>query len=55
MEEEKCKYKRGMIEEWNKEEDEEDRKRLEEDRKYLEELGNEDQDMGNLRDPYEEL
>jgi len=44
-----------MIEEWNEEEDEEDRKRLEEDRKYLEELGDEDQDMGNLRDPYEEL
>ena len=55
MEEEKCEYKRGMIKEWNEEEDEKERKRLEEDRKYLEELGDEDQDMGNLRDPYEEL
>ena len=55
MEEEKCEYKGGMIEEWNEEEDEEDRRRLKEDRKYLEELGNEDQDMGNLRDPYDEL
>ena len=55
MEEEKHEYKGGMIEEWNEEENEEDCKRLEEDRKYLEELGNEDQDMGNLRDPYNEL
>ena len=55
MEEEKHEYKEGMIEEWNEEENEEDRKRLEEDRKYLEELGNEDQDTGNLRDPYDEL
>jgi len=51
----KHKYKGGMIEEWNEEEDEEDRRRLEEDRKYLEELGDEDQDMGNLKDPYNEL
>jgi len=26
-----------------------------EDRKYLEELGDENFDMGNLRDPYNEL
>jgi len=55
MEEEKYEYKEGMIEEWNEEEEEEDRRRLEEDRKYLEELGDKDQDMGNLRDPYDEL
>ena len=55
MEEEKYEYKGGIIEEWNEEENEENCKRLEEDRKYLEELGDEDQDMGNLRDPYNEL
>jgi len=55
MEEVKHKYKGGMIEEWNEEEDEEDCRRLEEDRKYLEELGDEDQDMGNLKDLYNEL
>ena len=55
IEEEKREYKGGMIEEGNEEENKEDRKRLEEDRKYLEELENEDQDMGNLRDPYDEL
>jgi len=53
--EEKEEYKGGKIEEWDKEEDEKDRWRLEEDRKYLEELGDENQDMGNLRDPYDEL
>jgi len=55
MEEEKEEYKGGKIEEWNEEEDEEDRWRIKEDRKYLEELGDEDFDMGNLRDPYDEL
>jgi len=53
--EEKEEYKRGKIEEWEEEEDKEDRQRLKEDRKYLEELGDENQDMGNLRDPYDEL
>jgi len=55
MEEEKNKYKGGTIEEWNKEEDEEDRQRIEEDRKYLEKLEDENLDMGDLRDPYDEL
>jgi len=55
MEEEEHEYKGGMIEEWNEEEDEEDRPRIEEDREYLEGLENENQDMGNLRDPYNEL
>jgi len=55
MEEAKNKYKGGMVEEWNEKEDEEDRRRLEEDKRYLEELGDEDQDMSNLRDPYGEL
>jgi len=52
MEEEKDKYKRGKIEEWNEEKDKEDRWRIEKDRKYLEKLGDENQDMGDLRDPY---
>jgi len=52
MMEEKEEYK---IEEWDEEEDKEDQWRLEEDRKYLEELGDKNQDMGNLRDPYNEL
>jgi len=55
MKEEEEEYKGGKIEEWDEEEDEEDRWRLEEDRKYLEELGDENQDMGNLRDPYDKL
>ena len=55
MEEEKDKYKRGKMEEQNEEEDEEDRQRIEEDRKYLEKLGDENLDMGDLRDPYNEL
>ena len=55
IEEEKHKYKGGMIEEWNEEEDEEDRWRIEENKKYLEGLEDENQDMGNLRDPYNEL
>jgi len=50
MEEEKNEYKRGKIEE-----DEEDWQRLKKDRKYLEELGNDNQDIGDLRDPYDEL
>jgi len=53
--EEKEKDKRGKIKEWDEEVDEKDRWRLEEDRKYLEELGDENQDMGDLRDPYDEL
>ena len=53
--EEKEEYKGGKIEEWDEEEDEEDWWRLEEDRKYLEELEDKNQDMGNLRDPYDEL
>ena len=55
MEEEKDVYKKGKIEEWNKEEDEKDWWRIEKDRKYLEELGDKNHDMGNLRDPYNEL
>ena len=53
--EEKYEYKEGMIKEWNEEKNEEDRQRIEEDRKYLEGLKDENQDMGNLRDPYNEL
>jgi len=53
--EEKEEYKGGKIEEWNEEENKKDQQRLEEDRKYLEKLGDENQDMGNLRDPYDEL
>jgi len=53
--EEREEYKGRKIEERDKEVDEEDRRRLEEDRKYLEELGDENQDMGDLRDPYDEL
>ena len=55
IEEEKDKYKGGKIEEWNREENEEDWWRIKEDRKYLEELENENQDMGDLRDPYNKL
>jgi len=55
MEEKKNEYKGGKIEEWNKEEDEEDRQRIKEDRKYLEKLGDENYNMGNLRDLYDEL
>ena len=53
--EEKKEYKEGKIEEWDEEGDKEDQRRLEEDRKYLEELGDENQNMGDLRDPYDEL
>jgi len=53
--EEKKEYEGGKIEEWDEEEDKEDRQRLEEDRKYLEELRDKNQDMGDLRDPYNEL
>jgi len=53
--EEKKEYERGKIEEWDKEKNEEDRQRLEEDRKYLEKLGDKNQDMGDLRDPYDKL
>ena len=55
MEEEQKEYKGGKIEEWNEKENKKDQQRLEEDRKYLEELGDENQNMGNLRDPYDEL
>ena len=55
MEEEKYEYKGGMIEEWNEEEDEEDRRRIEDDRRYLEEMEDENDNMGDLRDPYDEL
>jgi len=55
IEEEKEEYKGGKIEEWNEEENKEDRRRIEEDRKYLEGLKDENQDMGDLRDPYNEL
>ena len=55
MEEEEHEYKEGMIEEWDEEENKEDQRRMEEDRKYLEELEDKNQDMGDLRDPYNEL
>ena len=54
IEEEKDEYKGAKIEEWN-EEDEKDRQKIEEDRKYLKELGDKNQDMGNLKDPYNKL
>jgi len=54
IEKEKDKYKGAKIEEWN-EEDEKDRQRIEEDRKYLEEIGDNNQDMNNLKDPYDKL
>jgi len=44
-----------MVEEWNEEEDEENQWRIKKDRKYLEELEDENQDIGDLRDPYNEL
>ena len=53
--EEGKEYEGGKIKEWNEEEDEEDRRRIEEDRKYLEGLKDKNQDMGDLRDPYNEL
>ena len=55
MEEEKDEDKGEKIEEWNEEEDEENQWRIEEDRKYLEQLGDENQAMGDLRDPYDKL
>jgi len=55
MEEEKDEYKGEKIEEWNEKEDKEDRWRIAEDRKYLEELGDENFNMGDLRDLYNEL
>ena len=36
-------------------EDKEDQWKIEKDRKYLEEVGDENLDMGDLRDPYNEL
>jgi len=55
IEDERHEYKGGMIEEWNEEEDKEDQQRIEEDRRYLEGLDNEGEDMGDLKDPYDEL
>ena len=55
MEKEKDEYKRGKIEKYNEKEDEKDQWRIEEDRKYLEELGDENLNMGDLRDPYDKL
>ena len=55
MEEEKKECKEGKIKKWDEEVDEEDQQRLKEDRRYLEELGDENQYMGDLRDPYDEL
>jgi len=53
--EEKKEYEGGKIKEWKEDDDEEDRQRIEEDRKYLEGLKDENQDMGDLRDLYNEL
>ena len=53
--EEREEYKEGKIEEQDEEMDKEGRRRLEEDRKYLEELEDENQNIGDLRDPYDEL
>ena len=55
MEEEKDEYKGGKIEKWNEEKDKEDWQRIKKDRRYLEELGDENQNMGDLRNPYNEL
>ena len=55
MEEEKEECKGRKIEECDEEVDEEDQRRLEEDRRYLEELGDKNQNMRDLRDPYDEL
>ena len=44
----------GIVEELNEEEDEEDQQRIEKNSNYLEGLKDENQDMGNLRDPYDE-
>jgi len=55
MEKAKDEYKGGKIKEWNEEEDEEDQWKIEKDRKYLEELGDENFDIGDLRDPYNKL
>jgi len=55
IEEEKNEYKGGIIEEWNEEENKEDQWRIKEDRKYLEGLDNEEEDMNDLKDPYNEL
>jgi len=53
--EERKEYEGGKIKEWNEDDDEEDQQRIEEDRKYLEGLKDKNQDMGDLRDPYDEL
>jgi len=52
IKEEKQEYKGGKIEEWNEDDDEKDQQRIEEDKKYLKD---ENLDMGNLRNPYNEL
>ena len=48
-------YKGETIKEWNEEEDEKDRRKIEKNRKYLKKLRDEDLNMGDLRDPYNEL
>jgi len=55
MEEERKEYKEAKIEEWNEKENKKDRQRIEEDRKYLEELVDKNQDMDDLKDPYDKL
>ena len=55
IKEEEDKYKGGKIKEWDEEENKEDWQRIKEDRKYLEKLGDENQDMDDLRDPYNEV
>ena len=52
VEEERRGYKEGVIKE---EEDKKDQQRIEKDRKYLKGLKDEENNMGNLKDPYDEL
>ena len=44
-----------MVKEQNKEEDKEDQQRIKKNRKYLEGSEDEGENMGDLRDPYNEL
>ena len=55
MEEEKEECKEGKIEDWDEEVDEKDRWRFKEDRRYLKELRDKNEDMGDLKDPYDKL
>ena len=55
IEKEKNKYKGRTVKEQNEEENEKDQQRIKEDRKYLKGLKDEGEDMGNLRDLYNEL